>query len=75
MFEDKEAAIQVNKDMLAVIALLNDSLISVQSSATQDEFQNYRREVGKLMGAIFFEVLDDVWEKYPDLKPESFRDD
>lgn len=35
MFENKEAAKQVNQDMFAVIALLNESLKSVQSSTTK----------------------------------------
>ena len=44
-------------------------LKEIQSLCTDDEFSEYRRMIGKSMGAMLFEVINPIVAKYPELKP------
>ena len=44
-------------------------LIEIQSLCTVDEFNEYRRMIGKSMGAMLFEIIYPIVGKYPELKP------
>jgi hypothetical protein len=48
-------------------------LTEIQSLCTEDEFNEYRRMIGKSMGAMLFEVINPVIAKYPELKPAELR--
>jgi hypothetical protein len=44
-------------------------LAKIQSLCTEDEFREYRRMIGRSMGAMFFEIISPIVVKYPELKP------
>ena len=44
-------------------------LAQIQSLCTEDEFREYRRMIGRSMGAMFFEIISPIVVKYPELKP------
>jgi hypothetical protein len=48
-------------------------LIQIQSLSTKDEFGEYRRMIGKSMGAMLFELIYPIVAKYPELKPAQLR--
>lgn len=48
-------------------------LIQIQSLCTKDEFSEYRRMIGKSMGAMLFEIINPIVAKYPELKPAELR--
>jgi hypothetical protein len=48
-------------------------LIEIQSLCTEDEFNEYRHMIGKLMGAMLFEIINPIIAKYPELKPSELR--
>jgi hypothetical protein len=41
--------------------------------AQKDEFREYRRMIGRSMGAMFFEIISPIVVKYPELKPAQLR--
>ena len=51
----------------------NAALIEIQSLCTEDEFREYRRMIGKSMGAMLFEIINPIVAKYPELKPAQLR--
>jgi len=44
-------------------------LTKIQSLCTEDEFNEYRRMIGKSMGAMLVEIIHPIVAKYPELKP------
>ncbi len=74
MFSKRSDAIQVVESMLSINTLLNYSVFRLnETDCPKSEKTEYARNVGNIMG-IAFDVLTDVWSKYPDLKPSEFRE-
>jgi hypothetical protein len=48
-------------------------LTEIQSLCTGEEFREYRRMIGKSMGAMLFEIINPIVAKYPELKPPQLR--
>ena len=48
-------------------------LTESRSLCTEDEFNEYRRMIGKSMGAMLFEIINPIIAKYPELKPSELR--
>ena len=67
-----ETAKQVSDVMLDVSSRLNESIILVQDTCSEDEFKDYRRAVGAVMGEILLEVLNPLYKQHPSLKPKGF---
>jgi hypothetical protein len=45
------------------------ALARIQPLCSQDEFNEYRRMIGKSMGVMLTEVIHPIVAKYPELKP------
>lgn len=69
---NKQTAKHVVTVMTEVSAKLNDSVRFVRDESDSDSFNSYRDSVGKVMGAMFFDIINPILEEYPDLKPEGF---
>ena len=48
-------------------------LAEIQPLCTEDEFSEYRRMIGKSMGAMLFEIINPIVGKYPELKPDQLK--
>jgi hypothetical protein len=48
-------------------------LMEIRSLCTEDEFNEYRRMIGKSMGAMLCEIIHPIVAKYPELKPTQLR--
>ena len=55
--------------------LLNKSIKVVMDTCPDDEFQAYRRVVGRVMGAIYLDIMQPIHQKYPELEPPELRRD
>jgi hypothetical protein len=49
------------------------ALIKIQTLRTAEEFNEYRRMIGKSMGEMISEILNPIVTKYPALKPDQLR--
>jgi len=74
LFNDIGVARQVATLVHRQSAELNTSLAEVERECSADEFSRYRTAVGKIMGAMFTEVLEPTWEAFPELAPDALRD-
>ena len=74
MIEDEKIA----KEIIAVLndcsSKLNESIRLVQQKCTHEEFQNYRRGAGFVIGYIYTEVLAKIYHKHPQLEPPEIRE-
>jgi hypothetical protein len=52
----------------------NACLIAIREKCTDEEFGEYRRMIGRSMGAMLLEVINPIITKYPDLTPTGLRD-
>ena len=68
MISSREVAENVNALMLEMGAKLNASIADVKSSCPEEEFANYRRVVGKIMGAMLLDIMNPIYAVHPELK-------
>lgn len=43
--------------------------------ASEEVFEEYRRIGGKIMGYLYFNILEPLYGEYPDLTPTELRRD
>lgn len=67
MFKNKDLAVDINKLMLEISKELDQSIAKAKAEASDEEFNTYRRSVGKIMAEIFETVLVPTYTKYPEL--------
>lgn len=51
----------------------DDVLIRIRPLCSESEFSEYRRMIGKSMGAMVTEIMHPIVAKYPELKPAQLR--
>lgn len=70
---DKPTAREVTR--LAQIALgsLNDALLAAQASTQPAEFEQFKKTIGAIMGAIVIDVLQPLYAEHPDITPPELK--
>lgn len=69
----RDAAKTIMKVVTRNAAEQDAILKEIQSLCTEDEFGEFRRMIGKSMGAMLFEVINPIVAKYPELKPPELK--
>jgi hypothetical protein len=57
--------------MMRINANLNDSVAYVRDNCTDEELHWFRREVGKIMGAVYLDVEEKLWAEHTELRPRE----
>ena len=57
--------------MMRINSQLNDSVALVRDRCSAEDLQWYRREVGKVMGAVCLDIEEKLWAEHPDLRPRE----
>jgi hypothetical protein len=73
MLSSPEVAEKVNALMLEIGAKLNASIADVENSCPEEEFVNYHRVVGKIMGAMLLDIMNPIYAAHPALKPSQLE--
>jgi hypothetical protein len=68
---DAKVAEAISLLMMRINSNLNDSVAYVRDHCDPDELQWYRREVGKIMGAVILDVEERLWAEHPSLRPQE----
>jgi hypothetical protein len=69
-----QKAAKIIMDVVTRNASEQDAVLTeIQSLCTEDEFTEYRRMIGKSMGAMLCEIIHPIVAKYPELKPPQLR--
>jgi hypothetical protein len=69
----RDAAKIIMEAVIRSAAEQDAPLIKIQSLCTDDEFNEYRRMIGKSMGAMLVEIMNPIVAKYPELKLSQLR--
>jgi hypothetical protein len=68
-----ETAARLTALALRVTGDLNDIAAEIQANESEEDFQRLRTRVGRVMGAVYFEILYPTFQEHPDLIPSDFR--
>ncbi len=52
---------------------LNVSVQTVKDTCSRQEFLDYRKAVGRIMGDMHVEIMRPIFKEHPDLEPESMK--
>jgi hypothetical protein len=69
----QDAAKIILDTVIRHLAEQDAALIKIQTLCTAEEFNEYRRMIGKSMGEMVSEILNPIVAKYPELKPAQLR--
>jgi hypothetical protein len=69
----REAARKIIDLMVKHGAEQNAILAEVRPVCAEDEFQRYKRMIGRSMGSMLLDVINPMVELYPDLKPSELE--
>jgi hypothetical protein len=58
--------------LLDISQKLDDSLAKVRETSSTQDFERYRRAVGKILGEILLEGLNPLFKEHPELKPPGW---
>jgi hypothetical protein len=67
-----EMAREVSDLLQDISKRLDESLAQVRDKYPAEDFEKYRRTVGKIMGEILIEGLNPLYKEHPDLKPPAW---
>ena len=68
---NSEVAEKISILMMQINSQLNDSIAFVRDNCTQEEFEAYRRDAGKIMGEILLKIVNPLYSNHPELLPEA----
>lgn len=70
---NKQIASEVVGMMVEFGSRLNQSVSLAKDNCSEDEFITYRTAIGKIMGCMLLDVMNPIFEQYPELKPPSLE--
>ena len=73
MVSDKNTAILISELMLRFGKELDESVAVVESHCDEGEFESYREVVGLIMGVMLIKIMNPLYEKYPEIKPDGLK--
>lgn len=68
---NKKEAEELSVLLMQVSGKLDQSVRFVMDKDTKENFESYRSSAGKVMGELFLEMLQPLWERYPELRPKE----
>lgn len=70
---DNATAEQVSRLTRHAIGSLNDAILVVRASCSEEEFHAFKRTVGRIMGAIIADVNHPIYDEHPDVIPPELK--
>lgn len=72
-FENVSVAETITELLRRQSAELNAALEAVEPLCSSAEFESYQEAIGQLMGAMYSELLEPIWDAFPELCPDAVR--
>jgi hypothetical protein len=72
MIANAEVAKRVADLVFDGYSRIEQSMKLVEETSTPEEFESYKRAVGKVTATILFEILEPLYEQNPTLKPAAW---
>lgn len=73
MIQNEAIAKEVSQLMLECSAKLDATVVLIKERCSTEEFETYRKAVGKILGYMLLEVMNPLYEKHPTLKPKKLK--
>lgn len=70
---NKQTATEVNSLMAEFSLRLDTSVRLVQDTCPPEIFDEYRDAVGRLLGAMLIEIMNPIYQHYPELMPDQLH--
>jgi hypothetical protein len=67
---NNEVAKKLNTQLREVMGSLEDSLWFVKENCTEEEYQAYKRAIGRVMGSIVIEIFNPLYVLHPEIDPD-----
>jgi hypothetical protein len=64
---------QVERILRDANGRLNDALLVIQADCSAEEFEEYRTQIGRIMGAIVVDFLQPIYAQYPETTPPELQ--
>jgi len=69
MLIDNDVAKEINDLLLDCRIKLSNSVDFVQEKCSNEESEQYKKAMGKVLGYMIFEIMEPIYEKHPELNP------
>jgi hypothetical protein len=73
MIRNTAVARQISELMIEVSGRLDSSIVKVKTQCSSEEFEAYKRAVGRILGEVLLEVLNPLYAEHPSLKPPQMN--
>lgn len=73
MITNTNTAKRISDLMLDISGQLDESVATVKMTCPPEEFESYRRSVGRILGQVLLDVLNPLYAEHPTLKPPGFE--
>lgn len=74
MILDKKIAKQVDDALIQCSSEINETIRLVQNNCSPEEFEIYRRSAGFIMGSIFIDIREKIYNLHPEIAPEALNE-
>ena len=74
MITEPQTAKQISDVMKDIFNRLAESCNTVKERCSSDEYAAYMKATSRLASAIVFDVMEPLYDKDPNLKPENWED-
>ncbi|MBL8513991.1 MAG: hypothetical protein JNJ55_08355 [Betaproteobacteria bacterium] len=68
---NEELGSEISSTFLSLDRQLNQLLMVSESQLSADDFVQLRRAIGDVLGIMFIDVMKNIYEQHPSLKPDS----
>lgn len=64
---------QVERILRDANGRLNDALLVIKEDCSIEEFEGYRRTIGEIMGAVVVDLLQPIYQQFPEATPSELQ--
>ena len=73
MFENPETAKYVLQVFLSINGQMDDSIRTVESQTSPEEYKNFKRGVGHVLNEVFERIVEPICKRHPSLRPADME--
>ena len=74
MITSTQLATEVSAAGERFVEALSKCLMEAQSSCSPEEYEQFKKAVGSVIGTLEMDMLWPLYRKHPELEPENLRD-
>jgi hypothetical protein len=68
---DRDLAEETSLLALRMSAQLDEHLLKIREQSSKAEFEKMRSGIGLVMGYLYTDIMEPIWNMHPDLRPKE----